>query len=87
MYANLEDQLNEVIRAIWNQQDLTGPHSPFREGPTLIDRVRQVQDEKSEELRSWCFAADGQLKSLSKEIEKFKIGLSDRQEKFEGEQR
>eukprot|EP00971_Amphidinium_carterae_P023771 468790-Amphidinium_carterae.1 len=29
MYANLEDQLIEVIHAIWNQQDLAGPHSPF----------------------------------------------------------
>eukprot|EP00971_Amphidinium_carterae_P042786 840795-Amphidinium_carterae.1 len=39
------------------------------------------------ELRSWCSAADIQLQSLNKEIEKFKTGLSDRQEKFEGEQR
>eukprot|EP00971_Amphidinium_carterae_P295838 5875475-Amphidinium_carterae.1 len=39
------------------------------------------------ELRLWCLSADGQLQSLNKEIEKFKTGLSDRQEKFEGEQR
>eukprot|EP00971_Amphidinium_carterae_P043535 856604-Amphidinium_carterae.1 len=39
------------------------------------------------ELRSWCLTADSQLQSLNKEIEKFKTGLSDRQEKFEGEQR
>eukprot|EP00971_Amphidinium_carterae_P084773 1677895-Amphidinium_carterae.1 len=80
MYANLEGQLNEVIHAIWNQQDLVGPQSPFREGPTLIDRFRKLQDEKTQEIYSWCNAADTQLQAVHKEVEKFKTGLTDRQE-------
>eukprot|EP00971_Amphidinium_carterae_P182228 3616356-Amphidinium_carterae.1 len=87
MYANLEDQLNEVINAIWNQQNLAGPQSPFREGPTLMDRVRQVQDEKIGELRSLCSTVDVQVQALNRELERLKTGLSDRQEKFEGDQR
>eukprot|EP00971_Amphidinium_carterae_P175294 3474929-Amphidinium_carterae.1 len=83
----INDQLNEVINAIWNQQDLTGPQSPFREGPTLIDRIRKLQDDKTQEIYSWCNAADVQLQALHKEVEKFKTGLGDRQEKFEGDQR
>eukprot|EP00971_Amphidinium_carterae_P256897 5100072-Amphidinium_carterae.1 len=77
MYANLEDQLNEVINAIWNQQDLKGPQSPFREGPTLLDRIRKLQDDKAQEVYSWCTAADTQLQALHKEVEKFKTGISD----------
>eukprot|EP00971_Amphidinium_carterae_P315193 6264814-Amphidinium_carterae.1 len=69
MHANLEDQLNEVIHSIWNQQDLSGPHSPFREGPTLIDRFRKLQDEKMQEIYSWCNAADTQLQTVHKEVE------------------
>eukprot|EP00971_Amphidinium_carterae_P105858 2096468-Amphidinium_carterae.1 len=87
MYANLEDQLNEVIHAIWSQQDLSGPQSPFREGPTLMDRVSQVQEEKVGALRSSCSTIDIQVQALNKELERLKTGLSDRQEKFEGDQR
>eukprot|EP00971_Amphidinium_carterae_P316690 6294984-Amphidinium_carterae.1 len=87
MCDNLQDQLNEVINAIWNQQDLTGPQSPFREGPTLVDRVRQILDEKMGDLRSLFSTVDIQVQSLNKELERLKTTLSDHQEKFEGEQR
>eukprot|EP00971_Amphidinium_carterae_P337038 6473672-Amphidinium_carterae.1 len=90
MCTNLQDQLNEIVNAIWNQQDLTGPQSPFREGPTLMDYVKKLsscQEEKTREVYSWCKAADTQLQTLHQEVEKFKTGIIDRQEKFEGEHR
>eukprot|EP00971_Amphidinium_carterae_P193067 3831488-Amphidinium_carterae.1 len=70
MCANLEDRVNGVIHAIWSQQDLTGPHSPFREGPTLMDRVSQILEDKISSQQSLVSTVDARVQGLNKELEK-----------------
>eukprot|EP00971_Amphidinium_carterae_P106901 2117295-Amphidinium_carterae.2 len=52
-----------------------------------MDRVSQVQEEKIGALQSLFSTVDIQVQALNKELERLKTGLSDRQEKFEGDQR
>eukprot|EP00971_Amphidinium_carterae_P008645 170173-Amphidinium_carterae.1 len=87
MCAALNDRVTNIIQAIWSEQDLTGPHSPFREGPTLMDRLGQLLDEKVAAQQSFLVALDTRQQALNKELAKLSSGLSDRQEKLEGEQR
>eukprot|EP00971_Amphidinium_carterae_P280802 5574747-Amphidinium_carterae.2 len=87
MCLAINAQINEVVRAIWNNCDLVGARPPIADGTTLVDQFKRLVEDRWAEHQCLIAKLDKKRHAMLQQLEKLGSRMADRQEELSGELR